>query len=198
MVYKNAPQTALLSILAGLLLIPSAASASPWLVEPDELSLGLNYDFQYAQREFLPDGQAQVFPLNGAFSGNRFSLSGRYGISASFEAYTSLAFKQVSYMSDPVVLALPDEPTNQVAVNESIIDFNDSIAGVGDLRLGARYQFANLDGIFVMASDTELKLPTGYDKPSGTFEEDTPAPGNIQDDVTLGDGQTETVELSLR
>lgn len=193
MLHTNVRPSLLLSLLLLLLVVPSAVTAAPWLAEEDELKLALSYDFQNAQREFLPEGDAQAFPLNGEFSGNRLELKGRYGISDSLELSTSLTFKQVGYTADPIILPPNADLDSVESANGSITDFTDSVIGAGDIRLGVDYQLVNLDGIFVLASETELKLPTGYDKPSGTFEGDDPL-NTTEDDVTLGDGQTDITQ----
>ena len=184
-------------LLLALVALPSAASASPWVVDDDELNLNLTYDFQFANKEFLRDGTFQEFPLDGKFSANQLTLESRYGITDRFEVAASIAFKEVSYDADPVILngkLFEDSPT-RVEANESILDFSSSQLGAGDIRLSGVYQFLNYAGIFLLSSDTEIKLPTGYDKPESTFKNDNPVPSNIRDDVSLGAGQTDITEM---
>ena len=182
-----------IGMAASSLLAPTTADASPWLPDDGELTIGLTYDFQHADREFLPSGTDQAFPLNGTFSGSQLTLQSGYGITEKFEVAGSIAFKHVSYEADPIILNLPDGADSSEATG-SILDFSESDLGASDIRLTGRYQLANLDDILLVATDTELKLPTGYDKPRPTFEDGQPSATNIRDDVTLGDGQADITQ----
>ncbi len=186
--------SALFVTLIAFVAWPTDGRASAWLVDDDELTLGLTYDFQHAESEFLPNGTHQEFPLNGTYSGSQLTFETRYGISEKFELAGKVAFKHVSYQTDPVILE-PEEFASGAAANDAIFAFSESALGAGNVRLAGRYQLLDLDGILVMSSDTELKLPTGYDEPEATFKDDTtPSPDQIRDDVALGDGQTDITQ----
>jgi hypothetical protein len=171
------------------------ADASPWTLPEDKFVLALDTNYQTADDEYLPDGTLQSFPLNGEFRSTTFRVGGRYGINDRFEAAFGFALKQVDYNADPIVLALPDDPSDSAAVNEAIFDFGNREAGLGDARIHGRY--ALVKGLFRATSETSIKFPVGYESPRGTFEEGTPNPVAIEDDVALGDGQTDLTQSLL-
>ncbi len=154
-------------------LIPSQASASPWTVPRDELSLSLGYDFQIARQEFTPDGTFQNYPLQGRFTGSSLSLSGRYGFTSRFEGAFRVTFQQLSYTSVPYLPSL--EPGDDVRdARSKILSFSSNSVGIGDLMLTGRY---NIHRSWWLATfETQAKIPTGYPNPTGTT-------------VTLGDAQ---------
>ena len=78
---------------------------------------------------------------------------------------------------------------------DATIDFSEQAFGLGDIHLGVGHQ--HLLAPLRIASHLVLKVPAGYDKPTGTFQDDSPGAQNVQDDVTLGDGQVD-LEYSLR
>jgi hypothetical protein len=184
---------ALLTLL--FLLAPGAASASPWTLPNDEFALGLDYNFQFADREYLQDGTLQPFPLDGRFESSSIRVSGRYGFTEKFEGAFRTTFKQVTFEADPVILGVPEQMDLQ-PLNDAVLDFTRSNIGAGDLFLMGRYNFIETN--VVITTETELKVPTGYEQPSGTFEEgEEPSTTTVEDDVTLGDGQTDLTQSML-
>ena len=189
------PVAAGLAIALSMLLAAENAVASPWTIPNDEFVLGLNYNLQIANEEFLPDGELQPFPLEGRFRSSTMSLDGRYGFTENFEGAFRLTFKQVNYESNPVILD-PDAGGDLQSVNDAVFDFSETRAGAGDVFLYGRYNF--MRGVIVITTESEVKLPTGYEQPSGTFESaDSASPATIEDDVTLGDGQTDFTQSML-
>ncbi|AWV88855.1 hypothetical protein [Bradymonas sediminis] len=191
------PQRPLVFIACALFFsaLPTSAQASPWTLPEKYLLITLDSNFQNADQEFLPDGTLQSFPLQGEFSAFTFTPGARYGISDDFEVAFDFNIKQVSYQSDPIVLGLPDDPTDLSQVNASIFDFSHSETGLGDGRIFGRYNLYR--SLLMVTSQTSLSFPIGYSTPRGTFSEDTPNPAGIQDDVTLGDGQTDLAQAFL-
>ncbi|MEM9072788.1 MAG: hypothetical protein AAGE52_30055 [Myxococcota bacterium] len=180
----------------------STASASPWTLRRGEVVVNAGFDFQWADQEFLDDAPAQQFPLNGRFRAATFVLGARAGFTDDLEFEIQLPLRLVSYRSDAVIL-LDGEGID--FFQENIIDLGRSRQGLGDLWLTARYNLTRWP--VAVALEGRLKTPTGYDGPEGTFG-DNPrsneeflaeierftAPGNVSDDVALGDGQ---VDLNL-
>lgn len=176
--------------LAGLLglfflLVPTLGHSSPWTMPDNQTLLNVGYDFQFATREFVPDGTFQKFPLDGRFLSNSLRVGLRHGLSDQLEFEGVATFKSVSFLADPVILELPEEP-NLTNARESIVDFNNAEFGAGDVFLTGRYNF--LKKTLALAQELRLKLPTGYQTPQGTFDSET---GAVADDVTLGDGQAD-------
>lgn len=179
---------------ASALAIPATVEASPWTLPQGALTVSTSTDFQYATDEFLINGDHQAFPLDGRFFSMNVRAGVRYGLTDRTEIGTNLAASYVGYFSDPVYLG--DIFTTEVGDEGSverfranIASFNRTAGGVGDLRLFLRQRFTPVRR-FVAAGEIVLKLPTGYTDPEGTFEQDDPSRG-INDDVTLGDGQTD-------
>ncbi len=191
--------TFLVALAASLIvsaLAPASAEASPWTVQEDQFVLTLASNYQSADEEFLPDGELQSFPLSGRFSAYTLGLGGRYGFTDRFEGAFKVNFKQVNYEANPVLLAPPEDGGDTAALNNAILDFSRSSAGAGDVFFHGRYNF--MRGSVMMTTDTSLKFPTGYDQPSGTFADPTaPTPTTVEDDVTLGDGQTDLTQSVL-
>ncbi len=176
------------------------ASASPWLLRPGDLIVVGRYDFESADEEYLDNTTAQPFPLAGRYNASTFSTTLRYGLLEEIELELYLPIKQISYTSDPVILLPTTEVDSFDYYQENIIDLTQSVRGLADIQMAARYQL--FKGPLVGAFELRLKTPTGYDKPTGTFgnrptsREDfvnrvgeLVTPTNVQDDVTLGDGQ---------
>lgn len=190
----------LLRILAVLLAFGTVtaateqASASPWTVPKDKLLLSLNYDFAFAENEFLPDGTYQSFPLDGQFTSSTLRVAGRYGFTSRLELSAELNVKTVTYTADPIIPVFADnpdpEPLEVGDARASIKDFSSTVIGPADLFFTIRYNFVR--GLFAFANETRVKLPTGYEPPSGTFNDEL----EVADDVALGDGQTD-IEDSL-
>jgi hypothetical protein len=185
-----------IALLLAALLVPSPAEASPWTVRADEFVMTLESNYQSADDEFLPDGELQDFPLNGEFSAYTLSLGGRYGYTDRFEGAFRVNLKQVNFKADPFVLILPEDTGDAAAINSSIINFNRSSAGAGDVQFHGRYNFVR--GLVMLTSETSVSFPTGYDRPRGTFgDSGNPSPEFLEDDVTLGDGQTDLTQSML-
>ncbi len=174
---------------------PLVADASPWTLPKDGFVLSLDSNYQSADEEYLPDGELQPFPLDGKFTAITFNAGARYGITDRFEAAFGLNLKQINFEADPVLLEVPEDSSNSQALNEAIFDFSKSSAGVGDAELHGRY--ALVRGLLRVTSETSVQFPVGYERPRGTFADDTPSPGAIEDDVTLGDGQTNLTQSFL-
>ena len=181
----------------------SGAEASPWTLPQGKVIFGTNFNHQSANSEFFDNGAARVFPLRGKYDSAGLSVFARIGFTDRIEFDVSLPFSVVSYQSDPVLLLeqpIDSELSSLDYYQENVIELNRTVVGVGDMRLATRFKwFLNP---FAMATELKLKSPTGYRAPSGTFG-DRPTsiesftsdlgrfvrPENVQDDVTLGDGQ---------
>lgn len=191
---------ALLSLFAAVLL-PGTAMASPWLLQANEFVLQGRYDYQQANSEFLDEGRNQRFPLEGEYQASTFETTARIGILGSFELQVSVPVKVVTYKADPIILLPAPEGSEGIDYyQENILDLSRSLSGVGDVRLAGRYQI--LRGPVASSFELQGKFPTGYDGPSGTFGSNPKdaqdflanagtyvSPDNVEDDVTLGDGQ---------
>lgn len=197
--YKILPVVAFCLTLP-LLAAPSAARASPWVLQEDTVVLSGRFDFQHADREFRDTADAEAFPLSGEFQSTTFVTSLRLGLVERFELEMSIPLRSVSYTSNPVILLPGDDTQGIDYYQENTIDLSEQTFGVADIRMAGRYQF--LEGPVVSAVELSVKTPTGYEGPSGTFgdspkdAEDFKAnvgryvqPGNVEDDVTLGDAQ---------
>lgn len=178
-----------------LALQPTAAQASPWTLPKDKFVLALDSNYQSADEEYLPDGELQQFPLDGNFTSITFGIGARYGITDRFEAALGMNFKQINFEADPVLLEIPEGNPGSQELNEAIFDFSESAAGVGDAQLHGRY--ALVSGLVRVTSQTSIQFPVGYETPRGTFADNSPSPAAIEDDVTLGDGQTNLTQSFL-
>jgi len=184
----------------GLIAAPSVASASPWTLGQGNVALKLSTDVQYADREFVIQRDLQRFPLDGRYWGGNFRTDLRYGVSDRVEIGGSLAFAYASYTSDEVffgegVFDTTQTPGSPQSVRANIQSFDQTAVGLGDLRLFVRSRLTPI-GRAVVATEVGAKIPTGYRQPSGTFEDDSPSEGLI-DDVTLGDGQMDLHAMLL-
>ena len=142
--------------------------------------------------------------MNGRYSGSTLTLGARAGFTDRLELEILLPIKLVSYTADPVILLEPGMAmgSNLDFYQENIIDLSQTRRGLGDIYISGRY--ALLRNPIAMALEAKLKTPTGYQGPQGTFGDnptdsesftvDLVRPGNVSDDVTLGDGQ---VDLTL-
>ena len=174
--------------------------ASPWLLPPNTMSVSAQYDYAYADQEYLAtSGQLTPFSLNGEYIANTFTLGTRLGIAKNFEIAFRLPFKVVTYEADPVILLESSDNNPRDFYQDNVINFNQSTMGLGDLQLATRFQIFT----YPIATSLEFAIttPTGYTSPSGTFGDrpqdidqfvaqvgEIARPENIQDDVTLGDG----------
>ena len=126
-----------------------------------------------------------------------------FGAAEGLEFEFDLPIKQVSYTADPVIL-LPNTgmQDNLDFFQENIINLNRSASGLGDLRIAGRMQLFRKAMVGTM--QIGAKIPTGYDRPKGTFGADPRRrqefldrigelvrPDRVSDDVTLGDGQVD-------
>jgi len=177
--------------------------ASPWTLPADEGALSLSYDFSSANKEFLPEGEfegLQEFPLDGQFNSSRLAVGFRYGFTEKVEGELDVAIKQVNFESTPFVNGNMSEVENRSTLyngSEGIYDFSSTSTGFGDFRFKGRYNFWSKDEILKLTTETSLKLPGGYEEPSGTFQGDEQQLGQIADDVTLGDGQVDVTQKLL-
>lgn len=183
-----------------LLLLPLPLAASPWVLPEGQLVVVGRYDYETADEEFLDEGSAVAYSLNGRLVATTYAIDIRLGTLKNFELALMLPLKQVTYTADPVILL--DDGGVMPAIDfyqENVLDFSQSSTGLGDVELTGRYQLFR--SMLVGAAELSLKTPTGYEKPAGTFgrkprnQEDFLAgvgtfvrPDNVTDDVTLGDG----------
>lgn len=190
-------------IVAAHLFLVATAQASPWTLKQGQLVLKTGYDFQFAEDEFLDDGPSQSFPLDGSLSISTISVGLRAGFTDKLEFELDVPFRIVSYTSDPVILLQPQPGSTESDFDfyqRNVIDLARTVAGVGDLTFTGRYGFLRFP--VALAAEIKLKAPTGYDSPAGTFGERPTSreqflqesarfvsPENVEDDVTLGDGQ---------
>ncbi len=188
----------------------SYAHASPWTLPRGTGVVAAGYSYQFATQEWFSRDDAMFrdarnFPLQGRYEASNFYIQTRVGITDRLELDISVPLKLVSYSSDSVLL-LANDPVARTPeeeldyYQENVIDLARTRSGIGDINLAARYRW--LLQPFAFATELRIKAPTGYDPPVGTFGarpnsiSDFAAnpgtyarPGNVQDDVTLGDGQ---------
>lgn len=170
--------------------LPTLAEASPWTLPHGRVAVRTSTDVQLATSEFLPDGTRQNFPLNGEFFAANLRMEARYGLTPTIEIGARVSASHLNYDSDEVFLAQSDTGTFDAAtVRENILSFDRRATGVADIHLFLRNRLTPIRR-WVLAYEIDLKLPTGYDPPEGTFEEDDPSQ-QVNDDVALGDGQTD-------
>lgn len=191
-----------------LLLLCGDAWASPWVLPKGTTVLQLQYRTEFADREFLPDGDNQAFPLNGEFGAQSVELGLRTGLGYRFEASMLVIYKSVDFTADPVFVSAQNSAGEVVPVTP-IFSFSEQLEGLADIHFALRYNA--VDGPVKITGELDLKVPSGYDKPEGTFENDTPnvidpetADGSIpegeepiRDDLTLGDGQVDVTAQLL-
>lgn len=179
-----------------------------WTLPRGDVALVAGYDFQFASQEFRDGHERPVdFPLNGRYSGSTLTLGARAGFTDRLELEILLPIKLVSFTADPVILLEPGMSmgSNLDFYQENIIDLSQTRRGLGDIYISGRYSL--LRNPIAMALEAKLKTPTGYQGPQGTFGPNPTnseafeanvgnlvRPGNVSDDVTLGDGQ---VDLTL-
>ncbi|MBH25726.1 MAG: hypothetical protein CMH57_15070 [Myxococcales bacterium] len=175
----------------------------------DTTVLQLQYRTEFADREFLPDGTNQDFPLNGEFSSQSAELTLRRGLGMDMEVSLKAVYKSIDFTSDPLYITAPAEDGSndingdgRVAISP-VFSFSDQVHGLQDIFLSIRYNAIN--SFILVTPELELKVPSGYDKPTGTFRDGDPGllsaseasdvipmgEPPIQDDFTLGDGQVD-------
>lgn len=184
-------------------LLPGAAWSSPWTLPQGTAVLDTTFNYQVATREFFETGGARLYPLQGQYDAASVRISARVGITDRLEFEVSMPIVLVAYSSDPVIVLPRDPATGGDELDYyqgNIIDLSRTAAGVGDIDLAVRYQWLGPPAVF--ATELRVKTPTGYASPSGTFGDKPDSieqftaqvgtfvrPENVQDDVTLGDGQ---------
>lgn len=182
--------------ISTLTLAAAPALASPWTLPADELVVGFDYTFQLATNEFLIDGRPlQAYPLDGRFFGHNLRTHARYGFTDRFELAGDVDFRQVSYLADPLILAAPAPGATAGDATDQITNFNTAAFGVGDVQLHARYNFAR--GAVFLTSESSVKLPTGYEAPTGTFYTDDAGESRVGGQATLGDAQSDLTQSLL-
>lgn len=173
-------------VFVGLYLSAQGVMASPWILPQGVVVLQLSAGTDFAEREYLPDGTLQRFPLNGRFESHHFSVGARYGLVEDLELHFNTQLKGVNYNADPVII-LEDgaAPLTGDEARAQVLNFNRRAAGLGDLNVGLGYQ--HLRGALNISSNVHVKIPTGYIAPRETFIDGNPE--ELGDDVTIGDGQ---------
>lgn len=192
-----------LTALASAGLVPSLAHASPWTLRAGQLVLSAGFNHQTASEEYLDSGPSQAFPLQGQLNASSFSVGLRAGFTDRIEFEAIIPVSVVNYDSDPVVLL--DQPDGSPVsaldyYQRNVIDLSRSVAGVSDFIVAGRYGW--LRAPVALATEVRIKAPTGYEPPAGTFGVQPTSreefvreirrfvtPENVEDDVTLGDGQ---------
>ncbi len=180
--------------------LPAPAEASPWTQPKGKLAVKISADYQWAEKEWLIDGNFQEFPLDGRYFGGNLRLGVRYGITPRLEVGASMQISHAEYQADEVWLGPPVTPEiGEITTGEGLIDsvlsLDRSVTGVGDVNVWVKCRVSPLDfWRVVFTPAVEFKIPTGYAAPSGTFADDDPVNG-VADDVTLGDGQ---LDITIR
>lgn len=200
-------------------LAPSAAHAQ-WTLPRGDVVVGVGGEVGWADREFFgfddspgnePIEGARPFPLRGRYVGGGLRLGVRAGFTDDLELELSLPLHIVSYQSDPVLLVPQPEGDPEPSLDyyqRNVVHLAQTVWGLADVGFAARYRW--LASPLAIATEVRLKMPSGYRGPVGTFG-DRPtsaqdfvenvgtyvAPGNVQDDVTLGDGQMDITARML-
>ncbi|MCO4770783.1 MAG: hypothetical protein KDA24_12195 [Deltaproteobacteria bacterium] len=187
-------------LLAAALLVPSLAEASPWTLSQNKITFRIGTDFQWAGSEWLINGNYQKFPLRGRYFAANLRGSVRYGVTDRLEIGTELALSHVQYDADELYFGAPLVPdigelSDRQQIAENITSLDRRVTGVGDVQLYVKYRLTP-DTLwrFVATPELHLKIPTGYERPAGTFDDDEFEEG-VADDVTLGDGQLDITGL---
>ncbi len=212
---KAARRASTIFLATAITLSASAAMAgSPWVLPEGRTVLQLDFRTEFADREFLPDGTNQEFPVNGRYSSQTLGLTLRQGFAQDFEVSLSASYKALSYDADPITVIGPiGTNADGDAINGQILptfDVNRQIEGLADVFLGVRYNLYK--GPILITPELELKIPGGYEGPRGTFVGDNPGlltnddgtfqeqrVGNVPaiDDVALGDAQVDLTASML-
>lgn len=199
------PHAALRMVVVGLVLtVACTAAASPWTLPEGTVAVSIGTDLQTARKEFVrvgTDERFQNYPLNGRYSGANLRAVVRYGLSDSFEIGVGLTAGRVAFNGDEIYLGDIFDPTfgedgSVERFRANILSVDRDAFGLGDVRLFARHRLSELGRRWVFATEYAIKLPTGYEAPSGTFRDDVPDRG-LADDVALGDGQTDLEAILL-
>ena len=203
-----APHVARVALaLCFVALAPDTAAASPWTLRRGQIAVVAGFDYQWAESEFLDDRgfSPQSFSLDGIYRSSSVILGARAGLTDQLELELQLPLRIVSYAADPVIL-VPTADAGMEPIDDfvarNIIDFSRTRQGLGDIVLSGRYGL--IRNPLALALELRIKTPTGHDGPQGTFGDrpldaqdflDNAAtyvqPGNVRDDVVLGDGQVD-------
>ncbi|MEL6180002.1 MAG: hypothetical protein AAFS10_13670 [Myxococcota bacterium] len=204
------------AVALGAMAQQQQAQASPWVLPKDTTVMQIQYRTEYAEREFLPDGTNQDFPLNGEFSSQSAELTLRRGLGFDLEISLKAVYKTINFSADPIYITAPAEEGSDDANGDGrvaispIFSFSEQVQGLQDIFLSLRYNAIN--SYVLVTPEIELKIPSGYAQPEGTFRDDDPGlldaseAGDviptgeppIGDDFTLGDGQVDlTAQLLL-
>jgi len=125
------------------------------------------------------------------------------------EVSIKAVYKSIDFTADPLYITAPaEEGSDDIngdgrVVVSPIFSFSDQIHGLQDIFFSIRYNAINK--FILVTPELELKVPSGYTQPTGTFKDDNPklisaAEGSdiiplgeppIGDDFTLGDGQVD-------
>ena len=195
-------------VLVGVLVPTAAVAGSPWLLEQDTTVIQFDFRSEFADREFLPDGSNQRFPLRGRFQAQSLGFNFRYGLGLDLELGFAGTYKTLAYVADPVTVVIQvDGGGIQILPTFSL---SEEEQGLGDMILSVRYNL--LKGAVLVTPEIEVKIPTGYEGPAGTFANDDPGimtdedgefieqrQGSVPvlDDLALGDAQVDVTGALL-
>jgi len=193
------------------LTLSSTLAVAQWTLPEGQMFLSTGFDGQYARGEFFGfDGdpsEERNFPLRGEYLGATMTFDARVGLTDELELELMVPLRVVTYTSDPVILIPQPMGSMESAFDyyqQNLIELSQGTMGLADIEVAGRYRF--LAQPFLLTGELRLKVPGGYDGPSGTFGSnptDTQdfmdnvgtyvSPENISDDVTLGDGQVDLI-----
>ena len=196
-----------LGVLLALGAAASSALASPWTLPKGTMVVSGRFDYEQADEEWLDKGgDAVPFSLRGDYQAVTYTVGARLGLTDRLELELQIPLRQVSYTADPVILLPRDAADPRAELDyyqENVLDLSRTVRGLSDIRLTVRHRiWSGLSSL--ITGEVQLKTPTGYDPPAGTFGERPRSsadflanagtlarPENVQDDVTLGDGQVD-------
>ena len=183
------PLAALLAITLVLAPLPhDVAHASPWTVPQGAVAVTLGTEFVTATDEWLPDGTFQEYPLDGRFTGYRLRLTTRIGLTDRTELSLSTAYMQNNFNVDGFYLgAPPEELADLDQLRDGFINLQNDATGIGDVFMHLRSRLAT-QRRWLLTSEIELRVPTRYGRPTGTFINDDPSQG-VGNQVALGEGR---------
>jgi len=192
-----------IALLCTTALAPAVAMASPWTMDKGRVALRLATDLQFARNEWLINGDYQEYPLDGQFFSVNLRGQARYGVTQAFELGANIALSHVSYQSEEIYFGQPlvpdyDEVQSNEEIAAGITSLDRETTGLSDLEFYGRVRLVPREIWRVaITPEVNVKVPTGYERPAGTFEDDDFTRG-VADDVTLGDGQLDiTARLNV-
>lgn len=158
----------LLPLLGSLLLVAPAARATPFTLPRGKLAFDVSVSLDSGSSQWTDRGVYGPFPLNGRFASQTAQLNVRYGILDNLELAVRGTYKNASYDAAPIHLfpARTAMPT-QAELTGDVIHFSGVESGFSDAYVSLSYRPVARAVYF--AIETELKIPTGYRAPSGTF-----------------------------